>query len=287
MGAGKSIHKIDEGFYICGVDALRDHAYLNKLGIKAILNAAQLNLYQMSAMGKGEDSLEDLEKKFDVKIIGADDVEDCNLSVHFQEIADFIEAGRKKGGVVVHCAAGVSRASTSCMAYLMIKEHLTLQAAHRKVHAVRKIIHPNSGFWRQLNDLQASLIAKGVSLRELPADYRPPEQPLRPGEEGKEKFSSTADESAESKKLLDNEAKHVQPFVTHFLTARISPKPDVKGASIKKELEKLAASGVKLESCSNDGEVVVLRAGLVPTLTHEVFASMVQSIPGVARADCE
>ena len=54
--------------------------------------------------------------------------------MHFQEIADFIEAevfvlpdrvsetvleaGRAKGGVVVHCAAGVSRASTSCMAQL-------------------------------------------------------------------------------------------------------------------------------------------------------------------------
>ena len=28
------------------------------------------------------------------------------------------KAGRGKGGVVVHCAAGVSRASTSCMAWL-------------------------------------------------------------------------------------------------------------------------------------------------------------------------
>ncbi|CAE7711302.1 mpl1 [Symbiodinium sp. KB8] len=154
-----------------------------RLRIKAILNAAQKNLYEMTAMGKGEDDLRQLEKKFEVKIIGADDIEDCNISVHFQEIADFIEAGRKKGGVVIHCAAGVSRASTSCMAYMMIKEHWSLQAAHRRVHAVRSIIHPNSGFWRQLNDLQASLVASGVTLRELPSDYAPPEQPLRPGEE--------------------------------------------------------------------------------------------------------
>ncbi|CAE7687264.1 mpl1, partial [Symbiodinium sp. CCMP2456] len=107
-----------------------------RLRIKAILNAAQKNLYEMTATGKGEDDLLQLEKKFEVKIIGADDIEDCNISVHFQEIADFIEAGRKKGGVVIHCAAGVSRASTSCMAYMMIKEHWSLQAAHRRVHAV-------------------------------------------------------------------------------------------------------------------------------------------------------
>eukprot|EP00439_Symbiodinium_sp_Y106_P080731 s663_g19.t1 len=158
---------------------------VQKRCIKAILNAAQKNLYEMTATGKGEDDLLELEKKFEVKIIGADDIEDCNISVHFQEIADFIEAGRKKGGVVIHCAAGVSRASTSCMAYMMIKEHWSLQAAHRRVHAVRSIIHSNSGFWRQLNDLQASLIASGVTLRELPSDYVPPEQPLRPGEEAR------------------------------------------------------------------------------------------------------
>ena len=32
----------------------------------------------------------------------------------------------------------------------------------RKFVAVRSIIHPNSGFWRQLNDLQASLNWEGL-----------------------------------------------------------------------------------------------------------------------------
>jgi len=285
MGAGKSIHKIDEGFFICGVDALRDHKYLHQLGIKAILNAAQKNLYEMTAMGKGEDDLRQLEKKFEVKIIGADDIEDCNISVHFQEITDFIEAGRKKGGVVIHCAAGVSRASTSCMAYMMIKEHWSLQAAHRRVHAVRSIIHPNSGFWRQLNDLQASLVASGVTLRELPSDYAPPEQPLRPGEE--DKFSSTAAESAEAKQMLDAEAKSVQPFVTHYLTAKITAKEATKTSSIQQELERLSTKGVTIENLLVEGEVVVIRAGLVPSLTHEVFSSMLQNLPGVAKVACE
>merc|ERR1719191_1995846 len=95
----------------------------------------------------GGNNLATIVDNFEVKIIGAEDAEDCNLSVHFTEIADFIEAGRAKGGVVVHCAAGVSRASTSSIAYLMIKEHLALSAAFLRVHTVRECISPNIGFW--------------------------------------------------------------------------------------------------------------------------------------------
>eukprot|EP00913_Durusdinium_trenchii_P011595 g10889.t1 len=142
MGAGKSVHRIDEGFFICGVDALSDVKYLKTLGIQCILNAAQEDLYKHAPgprRGAAANLMVELPQNFDVRIIGAEDSSDCNLSLHFQEIADFIEAGRAKGGVVVHCAAGISRASTSCMAYMMMKEHWSLDAAFRKVHAVRRL----------------------------------------------------------------------------------------------------------------------------------------------------
>eukprot|EP00035_Acanthoeca_spectabilis_P005903 m.118639 g.118639 ORF g.118639 m.118639 type:complete len:128 (+) comp13250_c0_seq3:580-963(+) len=41
-----------------------------------------------------------------------------DLSPLFAEMADFIQGGRRDGGVVVHCAAGISRASTTCIAYM-------------------------------------------------------------------------------------------------------------------------------------------------------------------------
>ncbi|CAJ1413405.1 unnamed protein product [Effrenium voratum] len=217
MGAGKSIHRIDEGFYICGVDALHDDKYLHQLGIKCILNAAQDRLYSLQPHHGRQEGIElaKLPELFEVKIVGADDCEDCNLSMHFQDIADFIEAGRAKGGVVVHCAAGVSRASTSCMAYLMMKEHWKLEAAHRKIHAVRNIVCPNSGFWRQLRDLEASLEAQGIVLRPLPEDWVPPPQPTRKGEE--EKFGATADETRASLWGLDRDVKSVDSFLTQHL----------------------------------------------------------------------
>merc|ERR1712066_570188 len=99
--------------------------------------------------------------------MGTDDVESQDLSVHFDEMADYIEEGRKNGGVVVHCAAGISRASTTSIAYMMLKEGLTVDAGFTKIHHVRNFIHPNRGFWRQLRDLEAVLTGRGVELREL------------------------------------------------------------------------------------------------------------------------
>jgi len=286
MGAGKSIHKIDEAFHICGVDALTDEKHLKRLGIKCILNAAQDRLYTLTAVKPGEMALHELPKKFEVKIIGAEDCEDCNLSVHFQEIADFIEAGRGKGGVVVHCAAGISRASTSCMAYLMMKEHWTLEAAFRKVHAVRNIIHPNCGFWRQLRDLEASLIASGVVLKSLPADWQPPKQQLRPEEE-EGKYSSTEEETKEILKSLDQEANMVESFITHFLTAKIIPKTGIKASKLMEAVVKLNTPGVNVKDCQCEGEVVVLRAGLVPSMTHDAFVKLLLGVSGVESAECE
>ena len=288
MGAGKSVHKIDEGFFICGVDALRDVKYLKKLGIQCILNAAQDQLYKHAAPPKPDElPLTNLPKNFEVKIIGADDSPDCNLSLHFQEIADFIEAGRKAGGVVVHCAAGISRASTSCMAYMMIKEHWCLEAAFRKVHSVRNIIHPNEGFWRQLRDLEGSLRASGLELRPLPEDFVPPEQPCRPEEE-QGKYSSSYEDTMKLLEQLERDIT-VKSFITRFLTARVLPKKGVKVAELCKALQALNSPGVEVEECFEDTEeeAVLLRAGLVHSMTHDGLEKLILKVEGVESAEVE
>merc|ERR1719277_1263992 len=50
----------------------------------------------------------------------------------------------------------------------MIKEKLSLEAALFKVHSVRSVVHPNSGFWRQLRDLESVLRLQGVQLQPPP-----------------------------------------------------------------------------------------------------------------------
>eukprot|EP00931_Biecheleriopsis_adriatica_P023741 TRINITY_DN14930_c0_g1_i1.p1 TRINITY_DN14930_c0_g1~~TRINITY_DN14930_c0_g1_i1.p1 ORF type:complete len:292 (+),score=51.62 TRINITY_DN14930_c0_g1_i1:57-932(+) len=291
MGNGNSIHKIDEGFFICGVSALTDFDRLRSLGIKCILNAAKDDLYTSAYVGPDR-ILQELPKHFEVKIIGADDAEDCNLSVHFREIADFIEAGRKKGGVIVHCAAGISRATTSCCSYMMIKEHWSLEAAFRRVHAVRSFVHPNAGFWRQLCDLQASLQAQGVVLRSLPSDYQPPTQPPPPEPEEGQRRGPSEDEStswedtADLIGRLDKEAAQHLPFVTHFLTAKLEPR---EGApeELRKAVMKTSLPGVTWESSSIDANTVTIRAGVVPTMDSLGFRALLSALPGVGSAICE
>lgn len=187
---GESVNKIDEGFYICGVQALQPSSAgskLQELGVRCVLNVAGSDLYRTNLYGE-ESRLEEALEEFEVKVIGAIDVPGCSICEHFGEIADFIEAGRAKGGIIVHCAAGVSRATTSCCAYLMIKEHWSLEAAYARIRGVRSVCEPNAGFWRQLRELEESLITQGVQLKHLPSDYEFPEQPEREGaEETKEK----------------------------------------------------------------------------------------------------
>eukprot|EP00931_Biecheleriopsis_adriatica_P068774 TRINITY_DN42689_c0_g1_i1.p1 TRINITY_DN42689_c0_g1~~TRINITY_DN42689_c0_g1_i1.p1 ORF type:complete len:366 (-),score=46.26 TRINITY_DN42689_c0_g1_i1:324-1421(-) len=156
------IDRIDDAFYICGVAALEDISRLHELGIRFILNVAQSSLYTQ----KGHKLTEKL-RPFNIKMMDMQDAEDQTMSGHFDEMANFIEEGRQAGGVVVHCAGGISRASSACIAYLMMREGLNLEAAFRKVHRVRIQILPNPGFWRQLRQLETKLRGRGAELREL------------------------------------------------------------------------------------------------------------------------
>lgn len=70
----------------------------------------------------------------------------------FSVIAPLVRVGK----VLVHCARGVSRSATLALAYLMIKERLTLVEAVEAVRRHRNIL-PNVGFLNQLCVLDSSL----------------------------------------------------------------------------------------------------------------------------------
>jgi len=286
----KSIHKIDEGLFICGVAALQPSSRLRQVGICSILNAAQAELYSMG-YGCLHDDFEDLPKYFDVRIIGAQDAETCNLSEHFAEIADFMEVGRAKGGVVVHCAAGISRASTSACAYLMIKEHWELNAAFKRIHSVRGFVHPNSGFWRQLRDLEASLKAQGVELRPLPDDWTPCPQPPELEAEASPspwtwwgaQHNSTEDLIA----VLDEEARSCTSFATLHLVAVLEPAEGTAVQDLADQLKAANIGGVRLDDVAVNKDNVAIRAGLVPSLRAESFREILHKLPGVRSVTVE
>ncbi|MEQ2182184.1 Dual specificity protein phosphatase 26 [Goodea atripinnis] len=89
--------------------------------------------------------------------IEAHDSPTFDMSVNFYPAAEFIHKALTSGGrVLVHCTVGVSRSATLVLAYLMIRQNLTLVEAIRTVKDHRGVI-PNRGFLRQLNGLDGIL----------------------------------------------------------------------------------------------------------------------------------
>ncbi|CAB1322251.1 unnamed protein product [Coregonus sp. 'balchen'] len=94
-----------------------------------------------------------------IKYFGIEAHDSCNfdISVNFQTAADFIHRALSEGGIVlVHCAVGVSRSATLVLAYLMLRQNLTLVDAICAVKDNRGVI-PNRGFLRQLINLDSKL----------------------------------------------------------------------------------------------------------------------------------
>ncbi|KAL3841906.1 hypothetical protein ACJMK2_019995 [Sinanodonta woodiana] len=134
-----------------------DRIGLRNLGITHILNCA---------LGKDDyhvNSNHVMYRPVNIKFMGieADDMCTFNLTPWFKKAADFIEEAVSGGGkVMVHCVQGVSRSATILIAYLMLKQKMTVQQAVRSVRAKREIC-PNDGFLQQLCNLNENLKKKG------------------------------------------------------------------------------------------------------------------------------
>lgn len=75
----------------------------------------------------------------------------ADLISHFEVTSQFIEnALLSGGGVLVHCAMGISRSSTIIIAYLMKKQKMTYLDALNFTKKKRTHISPNFGFRKQL-----------------------------------------------------------------------------------------------------------------------------------------
>lgn len=119
-------------------DVAHDLDILTKNKITHILNVATgvINLF---------------EGWFTYKKIQVYDNPEWQIIEIFEESIEFINKAVLAGGcVLVHCNAGVSRAASIVIAYLMKHYGMKYEEAHRFVKSKRSFIRPNDGFVEQL-----------------------------------------------------------------------------------------------------------------------------------------
>ncbi|CAL1283233.1 unnamed protein product [Larinioides sclopetarius] len=136
------------GLLLGAQDVAQDLGRLRKLGVTHILNVATgvANCFPAD---------------FTYKRLNIRDHPDMDIRRHFDECFKFIDEGRRQGWVYVHCNAGISRAATICIGYLMSRQKMHLQEAINKVKDARPIISPNMGFMRQLRDYNNEIFGLG------------------------------------------------------------------------------------------------------------------------------
>ena len=142
------ISKIEERLYLGDMMDAQNRTLLHKLGITHILNMAT----ESPCFHAGF---------FTYKHITAQDTEDFSLDGYLDEVADFIDDGMRAGGVLVHCAYGISRGTSAVLAYLIKYKKMGFLEARSHVQARRSHICPNEGFVQQLKQFQKRLGVRG------------------------------------------------------------------------------------------------------------------------------
>jgi len=136
--------EIQPGLWLGSLESSKDRIFLKSKNVKYVLSVIQ----QYSPYYPQE---------FTYHVLSVDDLPEEKLSGHFNTTNTFIEKGISEGGILVHCAAGVSRSATFVVAYLIWSKRINTETALAEVRAKREIVSPNPGFLSQLLEFQKQL----------------------------------------------------------------------------------------------------------------------------------
>ena len=124
------------------MDAASDIPFLKKHNIKAIVTA------RGPLSHKREHYHQHGINVFHIPV--ADD-QMVNIGKYFPVVFSFVEREIQKGhGVLIHCAAGISRSVTLTLSYLIRKYNMSTKEAIEYLTKLRPCINPNPGFLNQL-----------------------------------------------------------------------------------------------------------------------------------------
>jgi hypothetical protein len=137
-----SYNQITEKIFLGNEDTARDKKILIKNNISNILVCAEgCDIFYPDI--------------FKYKILYLDDAIDENLLCWLYEAFNFIDSSEKN--IYIHCVMGVSRSASITIGYLMYKQKKDYEEVFNFVKSKREEIEPNSGFVKQLKDLNKIL----------------------------------------------------------------------------------------------------------------------------------
>jgi len=131
--------KILDNLYLGSFKDSRNHHFLKRCGITHIVTVG----VELKPLFPDE---------YKYLHIPAYDTPSYKLIVYFDQIADFMHKAmeEEKGTVFVHCYMGISRSTTSILAYLIKYHQIPPLKGRLFVRSKRGIIWPNDGFMNQL-----------------------------------------------------------------------------------------------------------------------------------------
>ena len=128
--------RVRDGLFIGSLRSAQNDFVYKELGIKHVVTCGR----NLRVNTHGVDHLE----------VAVEDVEEQPLLPFLETAIKYITEREGKGGVLVHCFAGLSRSATVVLAYLMARHRVRLDTAIEELISVRPAVHPNPGF---VNDL--------------------------------------------------------------------------------------------------------------------------------------
>lgn len=146
---------IDDVLYLGGKEAV-SNGFLRANNVKTIINVAS--------------ECNDVIEMKDIVVMKYE-IDDSfgDIYKYFDEIISKIKDNVSRGGVLVHCYAGMSRSATIVMAYLIKEKHMNLMDAYTFVKGKRNIM-PNPHFMKQLMKYEKEELTT-TSYKEYIDDY--------------------------------------------------------------------------------------------------------------------